>query len=126
MAASSTARASAAVHAAPRDRSDLAGDIDVGPLDSYALDLMLRHEPELGDRIRIVASTEAAPIPLLVASQDCPADVVDALRAALLRFGVSPDCAELSDNSVSSASRRSKRRTMSRSRGGNGSRCCRL
>lgn len=75
----------------------LAGDIDVGPLDGYALDLMLRHEPELGDRIRIVASTEAAPIPLLVASQDCPADVVGALRAALLRFGASPDCAELSD-----------------------------
>jgi ABC-type phosphate/phosphonate transport system substrate-binding protein len=75
----------------------LAGDIDVGPLDSYAFDLMLRHEPELNDRIRIVASTEAAPIPLLVASPDCPADIVDALRAALLRFGVSSNCAELCD-----------------------------
>src|SRR6202035_5109779 len=46
----------------------LAGDIDVGPLDSYALDLMLRHEPDLGQKIRAVATTEIAPIPFLVAS----------------------------------------------------------
>jgi ABC-type phosphate/phosphonate transport system substrate-binding protein len=75
----------------------LAGDIDVGPLDSYALDLMLRHEPELADRIRIVASTEAAPIPFLVASPECPANVVAALRVALLRFGSAQGCAELRD-----------------------------
>jgi ABC-type phosphate/phosphonate transport system substrate-binding protein len=75
----------------------LAGDIDVGPLDSYALDLMLRHESDLADRIRIVASTEAAPIPLLVASAECPADVVAALRAGLLRFGTAQGCVELRD-----------------------------
>ena len=75
----------------------LAGDIDIGPLDSYALDLMLRHEPGLAKRIRIVASTEAAPIPLLVASPECPADVVAALQAALLRFGEAQACAELRD-----------------------------
>jgi ABC-type phosphate/phosphonate transport system substrate-binding protein len=75
----------------------LSGDVDVGPLDSYALDLMLRHEPDLADRIRIVASTEAAPIPLLVASPECPADVVAALRAALLRFGEAQAGAALMD-----------------------------
>jgi ABC-type phosphate/phosphonate transport system substrate-binding protein len=65
----------------------VAGDIDVGPLDSYALDLIQRHEPELAKQIRIVATTDAAPIPFLVASRDCPDEVVAALQAALMRFG---------------------------------------
>ena len=65
----------------------LAGDIDVGPLDSYALDLMLRHEPDLAEQIRIVATTDSAPIPFLVASPECPEEVVAALRAALAKFG---------------------------------------
>ena len=45
----------------------LADDIDVGPLDCYALDLMLRHQPDLATQIRIVATTDPAPIPFLVA-----------------------------------------------------------
>ena len=56
--------------------SILAGDIDVGPLDSYALDLMQRHDPDLAARIRIVETTDAAPIPFLVASRQCPDRVV--------------------------------------------------
>jgi len=64
----------------------LAGDIDVGPLDSYALDLMQRHDPDLAARIRIVATTDAAPIPFLVAGRECPDDIVAALQAALLGF----------------------------------------
>lgn len=75
----------------------LSGAIDVGPLDSYALDLMLRHEPELSGLIRTVASTQAAPIPFLVASPACPAAAVDALRAALLAFGDAPDGDDLRD-----------------------------
>jgi ABC-type phosphate/phosphonate transport system substrate-binding protein len=74
-----------------------AGAIDVGPLDSYALDLMLRHEPDLAPRIRIIATTEMAPIPFLVAAKACPADIVAALRAALASFGDAPECAELRD-----------------------------
>jgi len=73
----------------------LSGTIDVGPLDSYALDLMLHHEPDLAARIRIVATTDAAPIPFLVAAPDCPGETVSALRAALLRFGDAPACADL-------------------------------
>ena len=37
----------------------LAGDIDVGPLDSYALDLMLRHDPDLARR----SGSSRRPIP---------------------------------------------------------------
>jgi ABC-type phosphate/phosphonate transport system substrate-binding protein len=73
----------------------IAGDIDVGPLDSYALDLMQRHEPELTKQIRIVATTDAAPIPFLVASRECPDEVVVALRATLLRVGEAAACEDL-------------------------------
>ena len=75
----------------------LAGAIDVGPLDGYALDLMLRHEPDLAARIRIVATTEVAPIPFLVAAADCPAETVSALQAALATFADAPACADLKD-----------------------------
>jgi ABC-type phosphate/phosphonate transport system substrate-binding protein len=73
----------------------LADEIDVGPLDSYALDLMLRHQPDLAQKIRIVATTDAAPIPFLVASPQCPIEVIAALRTALLAFGDVPAFAEL-------------------------------
>jgi len=73
----------------------LAGDIDVGPLDSYALDLMRYHEPDLGQKLRVVATTASAPIPFLVAALTCPDDVVSALQAAFARFGESAACAQL-------------------------------
>ena len=73
----------------------LACDIDVGPLDSYGLDLMLRHEPELRRLIRIVATTDPAPIPFLVASAGCPDGIVDRLRTALQEFGEAAECATL-------------------------------
>jgi ABC-type phosphate/phosphonate transport system substrate-binding protein len=75
----------------------LAGEIDVGPLDSYALDLMLHHQPDLAPKLRVVAVTEPAPIPFLVAAPDCPDDVVSALQAALARFGDAHACAGLRD-----------------------------
>ena len=75
----------------------VAGEIDVGPLDSYALDLMRRHDPVLAAKIRIVATTDVAPIPFLIAGRDCPDDVVRALQAALLKFGDNAACADLRD-----------------------------
>jgi len=75
----------------------IAGTIDVGPLDSYALDLMLRHDPELDRRIRVVSTTDAAPIPFLVAAPQCPDEIVAALRAALIGFGEAPECTALRD-----------------------------
>lgn len=73
----------------------LSGDIDVGPLDGYALDLMLRHQPDLAAQIRIVATTDPAPIPFLVAAPDCPDAIVLALQTGLLAFGNAPACAGL-------------------------------
>jgi ABC-type phosphate/phosphonate transport system substrate-binding protein len=73
----------------------LAGVIDVGPLDSYALDLMQYHQPELGSQIRLVATTDPAPVPFLVASSDCPAEIVSCLQAALATFYSVPACSGL-------------------------------
>lgn len=75
----------------------LCGEIDVGPLDSYALDLMLRHQGDLAPRIRIVATTDPAPIPPLVAASGCPDDIVAALQATLATFANAADCADLKD-----------------------------
>ncbi|MBS0531749.1 MAG: PhnD/SsuA/transferrin family substrate-binding protein [Proteobacteria bacterium] len=75
----------------------LAGEIDIGPLDSYALDLMRRHDQALASQIRVVATTDVAPIPFLIAGRDCPDDVVLALQAALLKFGDVAACADLRD-----------------------------
>jgi ABC-type phosphate/phosphonate transport system substrate-binding protein len=75
----------------------LADKIDVGPLDSYALDLMLRHEPDLAPRMRIVSTTDHAPIPFLVAAPACPDGIVSALQNVLLRFGETPASESLRD-----------------------------
>ena len=71
----------------------MTGEIDVGPLDGYAMDLMARHDPDLAAQLRVVATTDAAPIPFLVASRECPDHVVTALRQALLRLGEIESCA---------------------------------
>lgn len=64
--------------------SVLSGAADVAPMDSYALDLIRRHEPERVADIVVVDTTAAAPIPPLVASPGMDRDSCDALRRALL------------------------------------------
>jgi len=73
----------------------LGGDIDIGPLDGYALDLMRHHQVEFQSQIRIVATTDPAPIPFLVASSGCPNEIVSRLQATLLTFASSSACADL-------------------------------
>ncbi len=46
----------------------LNGTAEVAPIDAYALRLLRRYRPELTSEVRIVGSTPARPIPLLVAS----------------------------------------------------------
>jgi ABC-type phosphate/phosphonate transport system substrate-binding protein len=66
------------------------GRIDVGPLDAYWHALIARHRPELTAGIRVLDSTELAPMPAFVASPAMPADQVAALRAALLATPPNP------------------------------------
>jgi ABC-type phosphate/phosphonate transport system substrate-binding protein len=59
------------------------GEIDVGPLDSYCHDLLALHDPAFAGQVRTVATTEARPIPPLVATADLGEHAIVALRAAL-------------------------------------------
>jgi ABC-type phosphate/phosphonate transport system substrate-binding protein len=75
----------------------VAGRIDVGPLDSYAHDLMRANEPQLAGRLRTVATTRAAPIPPFVATAPLPPDAVQDLQAAFVQAIAAPDLQPLRD-----------------------------
>jgi len=61
-----------------------AGTIDVGPLDSYCHDLLVRNDPAFAAQVRTVATTPARPIPPLVATAALAGDELERLRHALL------------------------------------------
>jgi ABC-type phosphate/phosphonate transport system substrate-binding protein len=71
------------------------GAIDVGAIDAYAFQLMAMHEPDMIAPLRIVATTKPAPFPLLVASRQQSPELVDALRAALLRAHRDPQGSDI-------------------------------
>jgi ABC-type phosphate/phosphonate transport system substrate-binding protein len=58
------------------------GRIDIGPLDAYWHILLARHAPQLVADIRVLTSTELAPIPAFVASAGRPEEEILRLRAA--------------------------------------------
>jgi ABC-type phosphate/phosphonate transport system substrate-binding protein len=60
----------------------LAGGIDVGPLDGYWRMLIARHKPELTAGVRVIASTETAPMPAFVAARGADPAAVARLREA--------------------------------------------
>jgi ABC-type phosphate/phosphonate transport system substrate-binding protein len=60
------------------------GRIDVGPLDAYWHLLIARHAPQLTAGIRVLASTELAPMPALIASAGTQDETVARLRSALI------------------------------------------
>ncbi|TMH60627.1 MAG: phosphate/phosphite/phosphonate ABC transporter substrate-binding protein, partial [Betaproteobacteria bacterium] len=62
----------------------VAGEADVGPLDSYAHDLIRAHEPGLAAQLRTIATTPPTPIPPLVAAPGIAMAEAGRLRAALL------------------------------------------
>jgi ABC-type phosphate/phosphonate transport system substrate-binding protein len=74
-----------------------AGRIDVGPLDSYYHDLLRRNEPALAQQVRIVASTEAMPIPPLVATAALSPDELARLRDALQAAAKVPELAAVTE-----------------------------
>jgi len=63
------------------------GRVDLGPLDSYAHDLLTLHEPALAGRLRVIARTPATSIPPLVGAPGMnPLDAAR-VRDALLAVG---------------------------------------
>lgn len=75
----------------------LSGAIDVGPLDAYWRLLAARDLPDLIAQLRVVDSTEVAPMPALVASAAAPRESRKALRRALVEAAARPWFAPLAE-----------------------------
>ncbi|WP_410012913.1 phosphate/phosphite/phosphonate ABC transporter substrate-binding protein [Sodalis sp. C49] len=60
------------------------GDADIGPVDSYAYELLARDEPALIEKVRVIDHTAPAPMPLLVASASLPPAALAALQRAFI------------------------------------------
>jgi ABC-type phosphate/phosphonate transport system substrate-binding protein len=72
-----------------------AGEADVGPLDSYAYDLLCRHDPDLMTGVRVLDSTEWVPMPLLVGSVGGDAGVARELGLVLASAAADPAAAPI-------------------------------
>ncbi|MBJ7222208.1 MULTISPECIES: phosphate/phosphite/phosphonate ABC transporter substrate-binding protein [unclassified Brenneria] len=60
------------------------GEADIGPVDSYAFELLARDEPELMQQVRVIDQTAPAPMPLLVASATIDAGSLAKLQRAFM------------------------------------------
>jgi len=74
------------------------GRIDVGPLDAYWHLLIARHQPALTEGIRVLATTETAPIPAFVAAEETPPATIAALRQAFAGAAHRPWFAPFADD----------------------------
>jgi len=64
--------------------------IDIGPVDSYWHMLIAQHNPRLCEGIRVLASTQIAPIPAFVAGPSVPDETVAHLRSAFAEAASKP------------------------------------
>ncbi|NDL65676.1 phosphate/phosphite/phosphonate ABC transporter substrate-binding protein [Acerihabitans arboris] len=62
------------------------GMADIGPVDSYAFELLARDEPGLIEKVRVIDQTAPAPMPLLVASASLPPAILASLRRAFIEL----------------------------------------
>ncbi len=75
----------------------IAGEIDVGPLDAYWHLLLRRHRPELIARIRVLDTTDVAPMPAFVAAPTLPAAAIAGLKTAFAAASRRPWFAPLAE-----------------------------
>ena len=75
----------------------LAGDADLGPVDSYAFDLMRLHEPSRVEPLAVIAATAPTPIPPLVGAPALPVAEATRLTRALLSVGEARELASVRD-----------------------------
>ncbi len=71
----------------------VAREIDVGPLDSYVHDLLRQHEPALAARVRVLETTDPAPIPPFVATAPLDDATLGRLREGFLAVAQEPTLA---------------------------------
>jgi ABC-type phosphate/phosphonate transport system substrate-binding protein len=69
----------------------LDGEAHVAAIDGYAHDLLQRHDPELAQRLRVVATTAPSPSPPLVASPAMSLAERERLAAALFEAHAAPE-----------------------------------
>jgi ABC-type phosphate/phosphonate transport system substrate-binding protein len=67
------------------------GRADMAAIDGYALDLLRRHQPNVANRLRVVASTAPAPSPPMVSSPAITIATRRHLTAALLEAHRAPE-----------------------------------
>ena len=65
--------------------------IDVGPLDGYVHNLVKHLDPEFAAQVRIVATTEAVPMPPFIATAPLTGDEIARLRAAFAASIAAPE-----------------------------------
>ncbi len=76
----------------------LDGEADVAAIDGFAHDLLKRHDPATATRLRVVATTDPAPFPPLVASERMPAAERARLIDALVEVDRAPEMKETLDD----------------------------
>ena len=59
-----------------------AGVIDIGPLDAYWHMLIRKFLPEAAENVRVLDTTDTAPMPAFVAAPNLPTEIADRLREA--------------------------------------------
>jgi ABC-type phosphate/phosphonate transport system substrate-binding protein len=69
--------------------------IDVGPLDAYVHDLIRHNDPGFAANVRIVAVTDAAPMPPLIATAALDPGTVGRLRTAFAAVEQAPDLEQI-------------------------------
>jgi ABC-type phosphate/phosphonate transport system substrate-binding protein len=75
----------------------VAGEADAGPVDSYALDLLLRHAPALTAPLAVIAETPPTPMPPLVGAAGLPAADASRLTRSLCAVAAAPALAAVRD-----------------------------
>lgn len=73
------------------------GRIDIGPLDAYWHMLIARTAPQLTADVRVIASTQLAPMPAFVAAAGAPTELILRLRAAFAGANARPWFAALAE-----------------------------
>ena len=73
------------------------GRIDIGPLDAYWHLLIRKRRPELTEAVRILTSTDVAPMPAFVASASVSAKMIASLKAAFAAASNRPWFAEFAE-----------------------------
>lgn len=70
--------------------SVLDGTIDIGPLDAYWHMLIRKYRPEMAEGVRVLESTETAPMPAFVATSRLCVDVINRMREAFAAAHLQP------------------------------------